>query len=127
MIDYEHTNSEREQIIDIHWTANVILCYQISFAFRYSYQIKNALLYCVVIYYLLLCSGDIELNPGQHGQVNDMISCLKICCSNIRSLKEEKLNLIQLELVPCYNIICLNETNLHPNRNIDFDLQVAGF
>ena len=52
---------------------------------------------------------------------------INICTANVQSLNKDKLEHIELDLARDFDIICLNETNLHPNRKIDFSLKIDGF
>ena len=54
-------------------------------------------------------------------------SSLNMCTSNVQSLNKSKMELIGLELAPDFDIICLNETNLHNNRQLDFSLDIEGY
>ena len=83
----------------------------------------NFLLLCCYPYlyncnqFLILCSGDVELNPGP---VN-----LKICHINIRSLSPVKLMAIRQDIADKFNIITLSETFL--NRESSHNLEILGF
>ena len=54
-------------------------------------------------------------------------SILSICTSNVQSLNKDKMEHIELEFAGNFDIICLNETNLHNSRIIDFSLDIDGF
>ena len=56
---------------------------------------------------LILMCGDVKPNPGPNGNNSNSSNILKICCSNVRSLNEQKLDIIQLDLAHTYDIICL--------------------
>ena len=75
----------------------------------------------IVLIILLLIAGDVERNPGP------VQSTIKICHSNIRNLNASKLEHINFDLCPYFDIICLSETNLHNNRIINFDVDLPGF
>ena len=63
----------------------------------------------MVLIILLLIASDVERNPGP------VQSTIKICHSNIHSLNASKLEHINFDLCPYFDIICLSETNLHYN------------
>ena len=75
----------------------------------------------LTVHQLILKCGDIEINPGPDS------SAIKICHSNIRSLNEDSLSHINLDLCPNFDIICLPETNLLHGRNINFEIDLPGF
>ena len=83
----------------------------------------NLLLLCCYPYlyncnqFLILRSGDVELNPGP---IN-----LKICHINIRSLSPVKLMAIWQDIADKFNIITLSETFL--NRESSHNLEILGF
>ena len=52
---------------------------------------------------------------------------VSLCLSNVQSLNSEKMEHITIELSPCNDIICVNETNLNEHRNINFSLTLDGF
>lgn len=81
----------------------------------------NIVNFILSLRFLLIISGDIKTNPGPEQ------SSIKICHSNIRSLNEGKLDHINFDLCPYYDIICLTETNLHKQRSLDFELNLPGF
>ena len=54
-------------------------------------------------------------------------SYLNLCTSNVQSLNKAKMELIELELAPDSDIICLNERNHHNNRQLDFRLDIEGY
>ena len=84
----------------------------------------NILLICSAPYHYnsfnqlhLLCSGDIETNPGP--------TYLKICHINIRSLSPVKLIAIRQEIADKYDIITLSETFLR--QETSHNLEIPGF
>ena len=77
----------------------------------------NALFLLCVLSILLLCSGNVELNPGP-GVVN-FYKKLSMCHINIRSLSRSKLLAIKTSLSDTYDVITLSETHLHPGVTND--------
>ena len=84
----------------------------------------NLLLICSAPFYYnsfnrrhLLCSGDIEINPGPAN--------LKICHINIHSLSRVKLLAIRQEIADKYDIITLSETFLR--QETSHNLEIPGF
>lgn len=75
----------------------------------------------LIIYLILRNSGDIEINPGP------VQPSIRICHSNVRSLNKIKMDHINFDLCPIFDIICLSETNLHAGRKVDFSLDLPGF
>ena len=69
---------------------------------------------------LLLCCGDVEVNPGPV-----KLSTLSVCHVNIRGLSDTKLRAIKMNLCGKFDIITLSDTFLGPNTKLDFS--VPGF
>lgn len=74
-----------------------------------------------IMHFLLLLSGDIELNPGPFSKLKS----LSICHVNIRGLAESKLRSIKTSLCERYDIITISETFLGPLSSVD--LTIPGF
>lgn len=44
-------------------------------------------------------------------------NCVDICCINIRSLSDSKVDSLKIDIAPDHDIVCLTETNL-PHANV---------
>jgi len=71
----------------------------------------NIIFTMIILYCILLCSGDIELNPGPKSY--SVCKKINICHINIRSLSRSKLRALQTSIANGYDIITLSETHLH--------------
>ena len=71
----------------------------------------TAMSFCLIIIYMLIIAGDVELNPGPgETPVNFEDHCLSIFHCNIRSL-HNKVDYIS-NIIDDYNIVFFTETHL---------------
>ena len=85
---------------------------------------------CKLLLLLLICAGDIELNPGP--KKRDSCYNLSLCHWNLNSIADH--NLSKLTLLEAYNmkynfdIICLSETYLDSSiQHDDERLHLSGY
>ena len=78
------------------------------------------LILCYMVIFLLICSGDVEMNPGP-----DKLKFLRMCHINIRSLNTVKMLALKT-ICGQYDIITLSETHLDPNTLYEH-LHLDGF
>ena len=92
----------------------------IDFHIIYICKLGLQLMLCYFIIFKLLCSGDVEVNPGPN-----KLKFLRTCHINIRSLCKDKLRAIKV-ICGQYDIITLSETHLDPTGTYDH-LKLDGF
>ena len=80
----------------------------IDFHIFYICKLGLQFMLCYIIIFKLLCSGDVEVNPGPN-----KIKFLRACHINIRSLCMDKLRAIKV-ICGQYDVITLSETHLDP-------------
>ena len=96
-----------------------------NFSITLNLLTLNCMFLCFVSMMLLLCSGNVEINPGPVAQ-NRVCSNLKVCHVNIRSLSRSKVKAIQCQLSHIFDVITMSETHLHQGVTDDL-FELPGF